>query len=380
MARPFATAADWSDSERTALAEMAAVLAPHAETLSRCLVTRLRPHLNASLSPDMLVQVNTWLLSGMFEHLRAGTLAEMFEGTFQYDVALLEAQREVDPELRSTLRQLYTTIEISAALILERTHEVCSRHAQLPTMLSAYGRLALHLGGLLARAFYRVRSHELQQRLAHEAQLKHDAAGAARHAERRRLARELHDSVLQDLTAIKLRLEARTPGATPADTESLVGALMRVMEELRRVVDDLRPGDLSTVSLSAAIADHARILTYGKPMTLALDLAEGNLVAEWAKRDVYRVAQEAIANAVRHAAPARIAVRLSRHDGRTVLEVDDDGAGFDSGATHLGGGITGMRERAAALGADLQITSAPGHGTRVRLEIPTVATRSLPPE
>jgi signal transduction histidine kinase len=90
-------------------------------------------------------------------------------------------------------------------------------------------------------------------------------------------------------------------------------------------------------------------------------------------REVLRVAQEALQNAIRHADPQRLGVRLGRHDGRLELEVSDDGAGFDPAEPELRSrrlGLTSMEERAQRLGGTLSIVSAPGSGTTVRLEAP----------
>ena len=197
------------------------------------------------------------------------------------------------------------------------------------------------------------------------------AAGAARDAERRRLARELHDGILQDLSVIRLRLEAAAVGATRAGggEGSAVGALAEVIAAIRRVVDDLRPSGLGELSLEQAIAGHARILAFAHGVELSLDLSGSATVPDWAIRDVYRIAQEATANALRHAAPRRLTVRLVHATGATTLEVEDDGCGFELDGVALGGGIRGMRERAAALGADLEISTRPGGGSRVRVSL-----------
>ena len=126
---------------------------------------------------------------------------------------------------------------------------------------------------------------------------------------------------------------------------------------------------IANEELADAIRLHARSLTHQKPIELALDLSETAAIADWAAHDVYRVAQEAIANAVRHAAPTRIVVRLVELPGSIILEVRDDGRGFDPDAVYPGKGLIGMRERAAALGAHLQIESGPGRGTVVRLQL-----------
>jgi signal transduction histidine kinase len=196
------------------------------------------------------------------------------------------------------------------------------------------------------------------------------AAGAARDAERRRLARELHDGILQDLSVVRLRLEAarRVDAGGDAVGES-VGAIAEVLAAIRRVVDDLRPSSLGEITLEEAIAGHARVLAFARGVELSLDLSGASTVPDWALRDVYRIAQEACANALRHGAPKRLAIRLAHADGETTLEVEDDGAGFEVDAVPAGSGLHGMRERAAALGGDLEIRSAAGRGSLVRLSL-----------
>ncbi|MFQ5667227.1 MAG: HAMP domain-containing protein [Candidatus Binatia bacterium] len=212
---------------------------------------------------------------------------------------------------------------------------------------------------------------EIQRQVETAREGRRRAAGAARDAERHRLARELHDSVLQDLIAVKLRIEGVRKGSS-GDLQPMIDDLVRITTDLRGVVNDLQPPDLSTVSLTAAVTAHAQLLTraYGTPVQV--DLPPEIPVPDWATRDVYRVAQESMTNAVRHGAPKRVVVRLSRQQTTAVLEIVDDGAGFDLRHTVMGSGVRGMRERAAALGTELQILTAPGAGAIVRLVLPAV--------
>ena len=193
------------------------------------------------------------------------------------------------------------------------------------------------------------------------------AAGAARDAERRRLARELHDGILQDLSAVRLGLESREPIAGESGAAGVVGAISGVIAAIRAVVDDLRPPALRGGSLEEAIAGHARVLAWAQGIELSLDLPGAETVPEWAARDLYRIAQEATANALRHASAKRIWIRLVREGGDTILEVEDDGVGFDVETSSLGSGVQGMRERAAILGAELDLGRREKGGTRVRL-------------
>jgi len=166
----------------------------------------------------------------------------------------------------------------------------------------------------------------------------------------------------------------------PIVMQPVIDGLIAVIVNLRRVVDDLRPHDLSQVSLAAAIGAHARGLSSRHGIDLDLDLDGAVDVADWAARDVYRIAQEAVSNAVRHGSPDHIAIRVFRRGSNTVLEVSDDGTGFDAEEVVRGGGLAGMAERAAALGAQLQVHSRPAGGTRVELVIPPSQAPEVDPD
>ena len=202
--------------------------------------------------------------------------------------------------------------------------------------------------------------------------------------ERTRMARELHDAVSQKL--FSLRLTARAAAALArTDPERAAEAIERVermageaLTELRAVIVELRPAELDRHGLVESLRKQAALLDRLHPMAVAfaaegeppggsdLDLAPEIEVA------VLRVAQEALHNAVRHARADRIDVRLAHERGVLVLEVSDDGAGFDSvGFVGVHGlGLPSMSDRAEAVGGTLSVSSAPGRGTTVRLEVP----------
>lgn len=207
------------------------------------------------------------------------------------------------------------------------------------------------------------------------------AAGAARDAERRRLARELHDGVLQDLSAVRLTLNQQA-AADEAGAAHAADAVARVIASIRGVVDDLRPPALTGTSLADAIAGHARVLAFAQSVRLELDLSGATLVPDWAVRDLYRIAQEAIGNALRHAGAKQVRVRIVPSGSDVLLEVEDDGVGFDPSAVTLGSGVHGMRERAAVLGGDLEVERSSLGGARIRFLLrllPSAATVAEPP-
>jgi signal transduction histidine kinase len=140
--------------------------------------------------------------------------------------------------------------------------------------------------------------------------------------------------------------------------------------ELRAVIDGLAPPDLTAGGLAGSLRSYARLAgsTYGVPVRVVTGELPGLGTAREAA--VYRVAQEALHNALRHAGAGAIQVSLRTRARRVVLEVTDDGQGFAVPATTAGLGLESMRERARTAGGTLAIKSAPGAGTTVRLSIP----------
>jgi signal transduction histidine kinase len=196
-------------------------------------------------------------------------------------------------------------------------------------------------------------------------------------SERNRLALELHDAVSQKLFSLVLTAEA---AATLAGPDSKAGEQLarvqalaqKALDELRTLIFELRPPEVERDGLCGALRKHVGLLAQRRPgVSLELD---DELPGE-PKHDaeVLRIAQEALANAIRHADAEHIRVQLHRQEGGLVLEVADDGAGFDPDAAELRSrrlGLTSMEERALRLRGQLAIDSAPGEGTRVRLEVP----------
>ncbi|WP_161163379.1 HAMP domain-containing sensor histidine kinase [Streptomyces sp. SID5910] len=217
-------------------------------------------------------------------------------------------------------------------------------------------------------------------RLEHERATSSARVLLAQEAERRRIAQELHDEVGQSMTAILLVLGRAADDADQPLRDELHQAqeiTRESLDEVRRLVRRLRPGVLDDLGLIAALtslthdfATHTglRVVRRFEADLPALD-HETELV-------LYRVAQESLTNAARHADAERLEVSLGRGEGAVVLTIADDGRGIE--AATEGAGIRGMRERALLIGAALDITSAPGDGTRIRLTAPVPASRKQP--
>jgi signal transduction histidine kinase len=197
-------------------------------------------------------------------------------------------------------------------------------------------------------------------------------------AERNRLALDLHDAVSQKLFGLVLSAEAagtlleRDPVAARDQVLKLQALAQEALDELRSLVFELRPPDLEKDGLKGALRKHVELLRRLQHREIELDVAD-DLPADAARdREVLRIAQEALQNALRHANGQRVAVKLHADDGRLLLEVEDDGVGFDPDAPGLRArrlGLTSMEERAQRLGGTLEIRSTLGAGTTVRLEV-----------
>jgi signal transduction histidine kinase len=193
--------------------------------------------------------------------------------------------------------------------------------------------------------------------------------------ERNRLARELHDSVTQRLFGVALAAESaqtlleRDRGAAATELRRVSELARGAMEELRAVVFELRPGSLEAEGLATVLRKHVEVLRRVSGQSIVLKVRDIPRFAPDVAAQILRIAQEALGNALRHAAASCIKVVL---EGCT-LTVTDDGIGFDPEGPEVRGqrlGLTSMAERAAELGGTLRITSTLGEGTTVRLEFP----------
>ena len=205
---------------------------------------------------------------------------------------------------------------------------------------------------------------------------------AAQEEERRRIAREVHDGLVQTAIASHLRLQTFAKDHSPPAAEgkkSLDRALElagRTVTEARRVIEGLRPAALDDFGLSAAVRLLIEELrTEGWGVAYEDDLGEQRLPTEL-ETALYRVAQEALANARKHAETTRARVTLESREGKLRLEVKDFGRGFDPETVPPAGGpgermgLTGMQERIALLGGHFEIRSRAGEGTTVLAKLP----------
>jgi two-component system sensor histidine kinase UhpB len=197
---------------------------------------------------------------------------------------------------------------------------------------------------------------------------------AAQEEERTRIAREMHDGIGQTLTAVALQAEraAEMEAADRELLERLAASAHAGLGEVRRLARELRPEALDDLGLGNALITLCRRMATEGGVDVEAHLQPGMpALAPEAELVVYRVAQEAITNALRHARATRVDVTLRSAGGEVELVVADDGVGIAKeprGETH---GLAGMRERALLAGGRLTLASGPGEGTTVRLAVPT---------
>jgi signal transduction histidine kinase len=200
--------------------------------------------------------------------------------------------------------------------------------------------------------------------------------------ERNRIARELHDAVTQKLFSLRLTADAaatlldRDPARAAAALATVRQLAAEATGELRAVMVGLRPVDLAGDGLDVALRKQADLLdrVHRASVRFTGEPVAGLSAAR--QEAAYRIAQEALHNALRHANPTTVRISLAGQDGTARLEISDDGDGFDADAApHTAAsqrlGLLSMRERAHAVGGRLSVESRPGGGATVRLVVPT---------
>lgn len=219
--------------------------------------------------------------------------------------------------------------------------------------------------------------NEMLERLEDERRRSSSRALSIQDEERQRIGHELHDEIGQRLTGILLQLTRALRDAPAEIRPNLLEAqeaARATLDEVGRLAWQLRPGILDDLGLASALDSLAT--TFEEHTGLRVErtvAAELPQLAPGQELALYRVAQEALTNVMRHAEATRVSLAVDRPDGAVRLVVADDGRGLDETA-HEGWGIRGMRERALLVGGELEVRSRPGEGVRLVLEIPVSGT------
>jgi PAS domain S-box-containing protein len=202
----------------------------------------------------------------------------------------------------------------------------------------------------------------------------------AEEAERRRLARELHDRVGQSLSALNINLDIvsrESHALTPALRQRLddsLGLVDSTLQSIENVMAELRPPLLDEYGLGAALGWHAEEFARRTGVRVAVadrNPAQSKNARPEAAVALFRIAQEALNNVLKHARATNVRLEVSATDEELILHVEDDGQGFELASARRGRwGMTTMRERAEAAGGQLHIASSPGEGTRIHARVP----------
>jgi signal transduction histidine kinase len=251
----------------------------------------------------------------------------------------------------------------------------------------AYGRLASRTASFLILGYVVTRlmkAQREQRRIVAEANQK-----LIRHAatleqltisrERNRISRELHDTLAHTLSALTVQLDAITavwdpiPAKIRSMLEQMLSTTRSGLEETRRALRSLRASQLEEMGLALAVSALAEDIASRSDMTLELDVPDNmDDVPPEVEQCFFRVAQEALENAARHANAHKLSVHISQDSERMTLTVSDDGRGFNSRSKKAGEhhfGLRGLRERAELIGAELSVESQTGQGTTIHLNL-----------
>ena len=197
--------------------------------------------------------------------------------------------------------------------------------------------------------------------------------------ERNRLARELHDAMTQTLFSLSLTADAAAtlvrsdPERAEAEIRRVTQLARDTMAELRSLIFELRPAELESEGFVATLAKHLAVLERAYGIHATLEVHGERRLPGAVEAELFRIVQEALNNVVRHARATAVGVSITMTADTVLVEVHDDGVGFDPSARPIRStrlGLTSMRERAQGLGGVIAVDSTPGRGTTVRVEVP----------
>nr|WP_255604240.1 sensor histidine kinase [Oscillochloris sp. ZM17-4] len=264
-------------------------------------------------------------------------------------------------QLRSEVGGLRQLVEVQEQVVIEQAQH-------LSALLDERRRQAEQLAAT---------NSDLERQIAENERLRQQAAERAILEERNRLARDLHDSVTQSLYSLTLFAEASQRLLSGGSGERAAAYLGRIgetaqqtLKEMRLLVYELRPLALERTGLVGALQQRLEAVEGRAGVAARLRVEGAIALAPAAEEGLYHIAQEALNNALKHAHAQTVEIRLTATDAHLRLTVEDDGQGFNPHQERGGGmGLVSMHERAAGLGATLDIASVPGTGTQVRLEL-----------
>lgn len=317
------------------------------------------------------------LIGERFE-LGADELRTLLHGGSAAEVSDLDEPENRYERDGDALVEVYTQVWTpeGTPLLFEAYFPVAAIETRQAAVIAPFQRIILGALGVLvlvATALLWATTRRVTRAAAERELLLLDAATASTR-ERHRIARDLHDGVVQDLAGSAFALSAVARHAEEPDRSTLVStghSLRHSLRSLRSLLVELHPPDLNEATLPAALEDLcAPAAAGGVAVTVAVEPL--GAVQEDEASLVWRVCQEAIRNSLRHSGASSLSVMLRRDRGALVLEVSDDGRGFDTDdvASMSHYGLRGLESLVRDHGGTLRVVSVPGSGTTVRLETP----------
>ncbi len=396
----------WRDSVRLAMLSMAALIAPPVVVVAFvfrsgtrawfddvvlvavALLLPLCRFLRGSLATRSLLMLATSCSTSIFLLGRIGLTAGLSVSLATFSVlALIAASRRIGLAIIVITAIAYVGVGLLAsrhALTLTAADTDPYRLRNWIRMGTTASLLSLLLMTVIDFVIRHVEANARAVQIAYErlGQL-HRKLETTKEEERRFLSRELHDELGQTLTALKLRLQLGQQGAALAAVNDPriepVALVDELISRVRQISVDLRPPLLDEVGLCSALRVYleGQAAVSGLEIELRADEADHDAAARLSSDTeiaCFRVVQESITNALRHASARRIEVRFVRAGGRVALSIRDDGRGFDpatldEAAAHGHLGVLGMRERIRARGGQFKLTSAPRAGTAIEVEL-----------
>jgi signal transduction histidine kinase len=398
IARRIGTSQAIDDADRVAALTAGSTLEPALDdgivTMDPASIERLDAVVRSQLIGGSLVRVKLWSGDGTIVYSDESRLIGQRFGLDEDELAVF-ANGGTDAGL-SDLSEPENRYEDSATELLEVYVPVRTPDGT-PLLFEAYFRYngvaeagrrvwmrfaPVLLGGLLLVTLLQIPSAVTLARRLRRTQRQREAllraAIESTDAERRRIATDLHDGVVQDLAGVAFSLgaAARETDVSGGDGDKLRHASDEVRDavrSLRSLLVEIYPPSLAESGLESALSDlAARVGARGIDTAVVVDGSVGELDQD-TTRLLYRTAQEGLRNVVAHADASRVDVSLAHRDGMTVLEVADDGAGIEGDDVpapegHIG--LKGLAGLASTMGASLMIDTTPGRGTTLRLEVP----------
>ncbi|HTO02566.1 MAG TPA: sensor histidine kinase [Opitutus sp.] len=286
----------------------------------------------------------------------------------------LESAQRATRQTNRLLQQRNKTLRLHTAELA-----TANRRLEREILRRKAGELAIRQGREQYQQLF-AQSQVMQRKLR---QLTHQII-SAQEEERKEISRELHDEVVQTLVGINVQLSALSKGASVGlrTLKAKIARTQRLVEtsvnEVHRFARELRPAVLDDLGLIPALHAYCKSLAARKKIKIQLTAFSGVEALSAGKRTVlYRVAQEALTNVVRHARATHVQVNLHELSGVLRMEITDNGKSFQVERTLLAPnnkrlGLVGMRERIEMIGGSLNITSTPREGTTIRAEIPFI--------